>query len=123
EFVAALEVDRNSQRYFPGLRRESPWRFDEVKLGRALTFRELASLSRTTPEELGRLNLAFQKPVLQNRTRIPAGTVVKVHAGSGPVLVANVSRSSVQPLAGGSTIIASSTSVSASDASDSAKTY
>ncbi|MCB0322694.1 MAG: LysM peptidoglycan-binding domain-containing protein, partial [Bdellovibrionales bacterium] len=106
EFLAALEVDRNPQKYFPGVRREQAWRFDEVKLGRSIYFRDLARLSNTTHEELARLNLAFQKAVTTNRAQIPAGSVVKVHAGSGPQLIASVSKSELVPLVSATTVVA-----------------
>lgn len=99
EFLAAVEVDRNAQLYFPGLVREKRWYFDEVRLGKRVTFSQLVKLSGSSKEELGRLNLAFRSAVLRGRTGIPAGSVVKVPKGAAQRVIAGISRSSEVRLA------------------------
>lgn len=99
-FLAALHVEQNAKLYFPNLKREAPWKFDEVKLGRSLYFKDLMRKSGTSREELERLNLAFRKSILKNRARIPAKSVVKVHYGDGKKLASLVTGSSVMPLHG-----------------------
>ncbi len=99
-FLAALHVEQNAKRYFPTLQRETAWKFDEVRLGRSLYFKDLMRKSGTSKDELERLNLAFRKSIVTNRARIPAKTVVKVHYGDGRKLAAAVTGSSVMPLHG-----------------------
>ena len=93
EFVAALQVERNSELYFPGLERESPWYFDEVKLGTSIRFSDLVKSVGATKEEISRLNLGFRNPVLRNQVRIPSGSVVKVPKGKGATVVSRFSSS------------------------------
>lgn len=90
EFMAALHVEQNAEYYFPGIRREDPWRFDEVRLARALTFGELVRFSGANSDDVEKLNRALMKPVLSGRVRIPAASVVKVPSGKGRVLVASL---------------------------------
>ena len=98
EFLAALDVERNSERYFPGLKRDDPELFDEIKLSKSLTFSQLASLSKTPKSTLEKLNLAFKRPVLRNQRHIPRGQLVKVPVGKGAVLAAAVPKSSMLAL-------------------------
>jgi membrane-bound lytic murein transglycosylase D len=100
-FLAALDVEQRAERFFPGLKREQPWRFDEVRLGRSIGISDLAKKSNTSRGELERLNLAFRKSILSGSARIPAGSVVKVDFGGGRKLASAVAGSSVMPLHGG----------------------
>ncbi len=107
-FLAAVEVERNANLYFPGIQREKPWRFDEVQLGKRTSFSELLRLSGTSKDELQRLNLAFRSSILKGRSRIPAGSVVKVPYGRGQRVLAGIAKS--KPIQITSTIQRSSTS-------------
>jgi len=93
EFLAALEVDRNAARYFPGLQRETPLRFDEIKLGRSMTFRDLMQITGESREKLSWLNRSFRDPVLTSRVPIPSGFMVKVPSGKGQRLLAAAANS------------------------------
>ncbi len=90
EFMAALHVEQNASYYFPGIQRETPWHFDEVRLARALTFGELVRYSGASSDEVEKLNRALMKPIVSGRVRIGAGSVVKVPSGRGPKLVASL---------------------------------
>ncbi|MFN8388954.1 MAG: LysM peptidoglycan-binding domain-containing protein [Bdellovibrionota bacterium] len=107
EFMAALEVEQNSERYFPGLVREDPWYFDELRLGRSVTFGELAKLSGSDQDTLVRLNPEMMKPVTTGRVRIPAGLTVKVPVGRGRVVLASISDSELISTESGATVVRS----------------
>ena len=67
EFLAALAVEREKDRYFPGLQKESPWYFEEVLPGRSLSFAEVMRFSGASREDLERLNRSLLSPVLSGR--------------------------------------------------------
>ena len=100
EFLAAVEVIRHAERYFPGLVREPPLSFDEVKLGKNVTFREVTLACGASHDELVWLNLALREPVVHNRVLIPAGYVMRVPRGKGILLERAVRGSSLVPLSG-----------------------
>ena len=101
EFLAALDIEQNSDQYFKGLIREKPWSFEEVSLGRAITYPELLRLEGGDSSRLQQLNLAFRSPILSGKAKIPAGTLVKVPAGRGANLVAAISGSGLHQIADG----------------------
>ena len=107
EFLAAVDVEKNQSKYFPGLIRETPLYFDEVRLGKQLYIKELARSARISIEEIKWLNQALRDPITSNRTRIPQGYLVKVPPGHGKVLVASVSGTKLLPLIGETTMVAS----------------
>lgn len=90
EFMAALHVEQNAAYYFPGIDREEPWHFDEVRLARPVTFGELVRYSGAPSEDIEKLNRALMKPVVTGRVRIAAGSVVKVPSGRGAKVVASL---------------------------------
>lgn len=100
EFLAALDVDRNAARYFPEVRREAPWHFDEVRLSRQISYRELVIRSGMSEFDIERLNPALLKPVTTNRVPIPAGFLVKVSKGRGEMLVKALQQGSVLSIDG-----------------------
>ena len=101
EFLAALEIDQHTDEYFRGLQRESVWQFDEVKLGRALSFSELYKYVGGDLNHLKELNLAFRSPILSSKVKIPAGTLVKVPDHRGKLLVASVPGSEIHEIVDG----------------------
>lgn len=90
EFLAALIVEQNAERYFPGIVRESPIEFDEIRVPKSLSFRNLISLSGVAREELQDLNLSFSKTITDGRVNIPAGTLIKVPHRVGRSIVAKL---------------------------------
>jgi membrane-bound lytic murein transglycosylase D len=90
EFLAALEVERNYELYFPGLVREEPRFFDEMEVIRPVAFRTLASAAGMDAASFSDLNPALLSPVTKGRFPIPAGTVIKVPRGYGKRVVEKV---------------------------------
>jgi membrane-bound lytic murein transglycosylase D len=73
EFLAALEVERDAEKYFGDMPAEPPLRFRERRLERALGIEAAARLARTDRMELASLNPALSSLVLTGRRAIPAG--------------------------------------------------
>ncbi|MCC6221602.1 MAG: transglycosylase SLT domain-containing protein [Deltaproteobacteria bacterium] len=88
EFVAALEVEREWRRYFPGLVREKPLFFDEIRIERPVSLGRLSQCSGASKDRLSALNLGLQKPILNGQVTIPANYVAKVERGKGQRTVA-----------------------------------
>lgn len=97
EFLAALDVEKHYQIYFPGLVKDSPWQYNEMRLTRAENYRNLLRLTKSNHEEFLKLNPALLKPVLRGSAKIPSGFLVKVPLGEGQVIKAIVKHGSVSP--------------------------
>lgn len=95
EFIAALEVERNSEKYFPGLERERAIEFDEVRVAKSVRYSDLLTITRASNDQLVELNRGFKPPILTGRVSIPAGTLVKVPRDTGSKLIAKVSGSQI----------------------------
>lgn len=78
EFMAALEIEQNIQRYFPGLQKERQVSFEELRLPNSISFKNFVNLSGINEQEALALNTHLMKPVTSNKQLIPAGTLVKV---------------------------------------------
>ena len=83
EFIAAAEVELNSKRYFPGVVKDKPIYFDEVKLGRSYKYKTLLRASGLSEKKFRSLNRAMRKRVLNGITSVPKGFTVKVPKGMG----------------------------------------
>ena len=83
EFLAAREIARNPQRFFPeGLSYERPLNLDRIRLRQAVTSPTLAGYYEVDLWEMVSLNKAWN-PVAQNgRVPLPAGTMVWLPAGT-----------------------------------------
>lgn len=90
ELLAAIEVERHAEVYFPGIRRESAWHFDEVRIRRPISFKELVRYSGASADDIEKLNRALLRPIVTGRAKIPSGMVVMVPAGRGKRLLASV---------------------------------
>jgi len=73
EFLTALEVERDYQKYFGDLPVEPPLRTHERRLERALGIEAAARLARTDRLELAMLNPALSSAIVSGRRPIPAG--------------------------------------------------
>lgn len=78
EFLAAVEVERDKARYFPGIQVEQPWNFIEVRLERQVGIYDLARISGASVDDILRLNTALLSPVAKGRAKIPAKFLVKL---------------------------------------------
>jgi len=83
EFLAAREIARNPQRFFPeGLNYEQPLNLDRIRLRQAVAAPTLAGHYEVDLWELASLNKAWN-PVAQNgRVPLPAGIMVWLPAGT-----------------------------------------
>jgi membrane-bound lytic murein transglycosylase D len=88
EFLAAREIARNPQRFFPeGLSYEPPLNLDRIRLRQPVTAPTVAGHYEVDLWELTSLNKAWN-PVAQNgRVPLPAGTMVWLPAGTVARLV------------------------------------
>ena len=83
EFLAARDIARNPQRFFPeGVRYEPPLNLDRVRLRQAVNGMTLATYYDVNPEELASLNKAWNPPAQNGRIALPAGTLVWLPAGT-----------------------------------------
>src|SRR5213082_1670240 len=70
-FLAALEVDRNPEKYFGSLQRQSALKFQEVQLPAYVSMPTLERALRIEPEKLRALNPALTHAVWDGRQRVP----------------------------------------------------
>lgn len=83
EFLAAREIARNPQRFFPeGVNYEPPLNLDRVRLRQAAAAPMLASYYEVNLWELTSLNKAWNAPAQNGRMALPAGTMVWLPAGT-----------------------------------------
>lgn len=83
EFLAAREIARNPQRFFPeGIRFEPPLNLDRVRLRQAVDVATLSSYYDVNSWELASLNQAWKPAAQQGRIALPAGTMVWLPAGT-----------------------------------------
>jgi membrane-bound lytic murein transglycosylase D len=70
-FLAALEVDRNPEKYFGALQRQSELKFQEVQLPAYVSMATLERELKVDPERLRALNPALTHAVWDGRQRVP----------------------------------------------------
>jgi membrane-bound lytic murein transglycosylase D len=106
EFIAAREVTRNADRYFPeGVRREDPWPHDRLVLQHAMPVDHLAGHYGLTPYRLADLNMHWRDRARDGRAYLPAGSTVWLPSGtkqrvaSHPPPVSNVMVARAEPKA------------------------
>ncbi len=73
ELLAALEVDREAERYFGRLERLRPLQTELVHLPESAPFAALATMAGLTTTELAELNPALMPRVVQGQVPVPAG--------------------------------------------------
>lgn len=83
EFIAAREVTRNADRYFPeGVRHEEPWAHDRLVLRHSMPVDHLANHFGLTPYRLADLNKHWRDRAREGRAQLPAGSTVWLPAGT-----------------------------------------
>ena len=83
EFLAARDIARNPQRFFPeGVSFEQPLNLDRVRLRQTVSTATLASYYEVGLWELNGLNTAWNPAAQQGRIPLPAGTMVWLPAGT-----------------------------------------
>ena len=78
EFMAALEVERDPERWFGDLRKDPPENPEIVLLDHYYRPSTLASAFRVTPEALRRLNPALGSPVWRGQKYVPRGYALRI---------------------------------------------
>lgn len=82
EFLAALEVERNHERYFGPLDLEAPMRVDVVHAPDYLGIETAASCAGVAPEVIAGLNPSLSHDVMRGKQRIPRGYAIRLPAGT-----------------------------------------
>jgi membrane-bound lytic murein transglycosylase D len=77
-FLAALAVDRNPEKYFGPIKRESEARFREVTMPGFVTVSALTHALHMSADELRRLNPALLPACWEGRRRVPQGYVLRL---------------------------------------------
>ncbi len=98
-FLAAREVDRNAERYFPGLTYDKPVDYALAELPAYVPADALARSLGVTPAQLAQHNPALQPTIWQGSKYLPKGYEVRLPTSvlrqPMPALVASVPRDSV----------------------------
>ena len=76
-FLAAKEVDQNVEKYFPGLRTESPTDYSVAELEGYVSVSGLTKAMGVTPRKLAQHNLALQQTVWQESKYLPKGYALR----------------------------------------------
>ena len=97
-FLAAKQVDQDPERYFPGLSRESPTAYAELKLPDYVAAEDLASALGVSTRDIAQHNPALQPTVWEGSKHLPRGYSVRlpksVLNGSADTLLAGVPKDS-----------------------------
>jgi membrane-bound lytic murein transglycosylase D len=81
-FLAAMAVDQDSQKYFPGVTRERPTQYAQAMLGGYIPANELSAALGVTPSQLARHNPSLQATVWQGSKNLPKGFDVRMPAST-----------------------------------------
>ncbi len=81
EFLAALDIERDPERYFGSMRYERQVPTDEVVLSYAVSVGDAAEAAGLTREELGTYNPALSDRVIDGVAPVPGGYRLRVPAG------------------------------------------
>lgn len=76
EFLAAREIARNYQRYFPGLRMDPPVPIKDVTVKRATGIKILAEQYKVSHKLLAELNPALEDSVVSGKRYVPKGYIL-----------------------------------------------
>ncbi len=78
EFLAALDVVRNKERYFPNLKMELPIKKASVKFGEYMDIQTAMTYFHMNREEIRQYNPALRQPVINGNKRIPKGFTFQI---------------------------------------------
>ena len=82
ELLAAIEVEKNSVRYFGPIKRDPLLRYDEVDLQHFVSLENLARAANTSTERLVALNPAFGSLIRNGKLYVPRGHRLRIPAGA-----------------------------------------
>ena len=77
-FLAAMEIDQNQDKYFPGVVPDQPTDYAEASLPGYLPAGELAAALGVSEREIAAHNLAWQATIWQGSKHVPRGTNVRI---------------------------------------------
>jgi membrane-bound lytic murein transglycosylase D len=89
-FLAAKEVDQNVEKYFPGLKAETPTNYSVVSLPTYVSVTGLTKAIGTTPTNLAQHNPALQATVWQESKYLPKGYELRFPADRLPQSLAKL---------------------------------
>lgn len=81
EFLAALEVERDHEKYFGKVDFEPRIEYHEVQIREYLRFATLAKMARCSVEDLHALNPGFSNEVVEGKLYLPKNYTVRIPAG------------------------------------------
>jgi len=76
-FLAAMEVDQNVEKYFPGLQAESPTAYSVTELQNYVSVSGLTTAMGVSPRKLAQHNPALQETVWQESKYLPKGYALR----------------------------------------------
>lgn len=82
ELLAAIEVEKNSVKYFGPIKRDPLLRYDEVDLQHFVSLENLARAANTSTERLVALNPAFGSLIRNGKLHVPRGRRLRIPAGT-----------------------------------------
>ncbi len=92
EFLAALDVAVNYQKYFIGLKMDPPVQYEEVVLPGYASIKGLADHFKTDVQTLREYNFALREPVFLGQKYVPKGYRLRLPRRAGQNLVAIVDK-------------------------------
>ena len=78
EFMAALEVAKHPQQYFPGIVLEKPFEFAEIPIEDYVHISTLEKYFEMSREEIAEYNPSLRRPVISGKKRIPKDYILKI---------------------------------------------
>ncbi|MBI2963999.1 MAG: transglycosylase SLT domain-containing protein [Deltaproteobacteria bacterium] len=81
EFLAAVEVERDHEKYFGEVQFEPRIEYQEVQIQDYLRFATLAKMARCSVEELRVLNPGFSNEVVEGKLFVPRNYTLRIPAG------------------------------------------
>ena len=81
ELLAAIEVEKNSEKYFGPIIRDPLLRYDEVTLQHFVSLENLARAADTSTERLVALNPSFGRLIRNGTLHVPRGHLLRIPAG------------------------------------------
>lgn len=98
QFLAAVSVATDYQKYFGTLQIEKPLAMKKIKMKTTTYLNQVLKDYSVTMDEFKNLNLHLRQPVLASRRPIPKGTTVFFPEGSkrDPVLVASLDKKAIR---------------------------
>ena len=92
EFLAALDVAENADKYFGSVQHDPPLRYDVVSTNFTISLPEVVRVSGISPSDVLELNPAFSRRVSTGVRPLPAGFRLRVPAGKGKLFLAAAAR-------------------------------